>query len=209
MSVEKQRKIKTLEEWKESGKDWDRFCEPGDLVGEDVYWYFLEALPPRSMGSGYLQMGEPHDSRLNPKIGKYASTYMTFIRVEDSAWKYCGNCFAGESVEVENRPAYSNIKEFLKETCVIEYGIQRTRPRIRCRDGFEMSVQAGAMLYSAPRLNLINGEYIACEIGFPNRAEELIEQYAENPRNLTSTVYAYVPVELIDEIIKKHGGFAR
>lgn len=79
MSAEKQRKIKTLEEWKESGKDWDRFCEPGDLVGEDVYWHFLEALPPRSMGYGYLQMGEPHDSRLNPKTGKSASTYMTFV----------------------------------------------------------------------------------------------------------------------------------
>lgn len=100
MSIEKQRKIKTLEEWKESGKDWDRFCEPGDLVGEDVYWHFLEALPPRSMGSGYLQMGEPHDSRLNPKTGKYASTYMTFVRVEDGVWKYCGNCFAGETVDI-------------------------------------------------------------------------------------------------------------
>ena len=72
-----------------------------------------------------------------------------------------------------------------------------------------MSVQAGTMLYSIPRLNLSDGEYTACEIGFPNREEELIEQYAENLEDLTETVYAYVPIEVIGEVIKKHGGFAR
>ena len=38
--------------------------------------------------------------------------------------------------------------------------------------------------------------------------KELIEQYAENPEDLTETVYAYVPIEVIGEVIKKHGGFA-
>ena len=72
-----------------------------------------------------------------------------------------------------------------------------------------MSVQAGSMLYSTPRFNLRDGEYTACEIGFPNREEEMIEQYAEDSEDLTETVYAYVPVEVIDEVIKKHGGFER
>lgn len=59
------------------------------------------------------------------------------------------------------------------------------------------------------RGTMVYGEYTACEIGFPNREEELIKQYAEDPEDLTETVYAYVPVEVIDEVIKKHGGFER
>lgn len=132
-----------------------------------------------------------------------------FVRAEDKVWKYCGNCFPGECVDAEYKPVYSDIKEFLKDTYGVKDGMQRTRPRIRCQDGFEMSVQAGSMLYSTPRFNLRDGEYTACEIGFPNREEELIKQYAEDPEDLTETVYAYVPVEVIDEVIKKHGGFER
>ena len=137
------------------------------------------------------------------------NAYTTFTKVEDKVWRYCGNCFPGEYVDTEYKPTYSSIKEFLRDTYGIKDGMQRRRPRVRCRDGFEMSVQAGTMLYSIPRLNLSDGEYTACEIGFPNREEELIEQYAENLEDLTETVYAYVPIEVIGEVIKKHGGFAR
>lgn len=94
---EKELKLKTLKDWKE--EKWDDFCKPGDLVDEDIYWHFLNILPPRSMRSGYLQVGEPNDSRLNPKTGRYASTYMTFVKVKEGAWRYCGNCFAGETIE--------------------------------------------------------------------------------------------------------------
>lgn len=81
MSEEKQKEIKTLKGWEESGKNWDDFCKPGELVDEDIYWYFLNILPPRNMGAGYLQVGEPYDSRLNPKTGKYMATYSTFVKV--------------------------------------------------------------------------------------------------------------------------------
>ena len=60
--------------------DWDAYAKPGDLVDEGVYENFLDALPPRSLSFGYLQMGEPHSSRLNPKTGKYEMTYLTFVR---------------------------------------------------------------------------------------------------------------------------------
>ena len=62
-SEQKQKEMKTLKGWEESGKNWDDFCKPGELVDEDVYWYFLNILPPRNMGAGYLQVGEPYDSR--------------------------------------------------------------------------------------------------------------------------------------------------
>lgn len=45
-------------------------------------------------------MGDPYDSRFNPKTGKYMTTYSTFVRVGDKVWKYCGNCFPGETVDI-------------------------------------------------------------------------------------------------------------
>lgn len=97
-------------------------------------------------------------------------------------------------------------EEFYPES---EYGVvQAVRPHIFCEDGFEMSVQAGSGLYSAPRGNLESGEYTACDVGFPNRKEELLMPYAEeDPETPTDSVYAYVPVEVIEQIIEKHGGW--
>lgn len=30
------------------------------------------------------------------------ATYPTFVKVGDKVWKYCGNCFPGESVDIES-----------------------------------------------------------------------------------------------------------
>lgn len=95
--------LKTLKGWEKHGGPWNQYCKPGELVDESVYWNFLNALPPRSMSYGYLQVGEPYDSRMDPNTGKYRPTYMTFVQVEEGVWKYCGNCFAGQIEEVEKR----------------------------------------------------------------------------------------------------------
>lgn len=102
------------------------------------------------------------------------------------------------------------IKEFLKCTTAIEhvanYKYQNTRDRIVCKDGFSMSVQAGSSLYCSPRECLEDGEYESVEIGFPSFEELLINKFAEDPSDYTNTVYGYVPVEIVDEVIIKHGG---
>ena len=79
--------IKTMAGWhefaeKNSNGSWDKYCKPGDLVGEDVYDYFLDVLPPRSMERGYLQVGEPHSHQANIITRKWQATYATFRRVE-------------------------------------------------------------------------------------------------------------------------------
>ena len=78
-------------------------------------------------------------------------------------------------------------------------------------DGFTMSVQAGESLYSSPRD--VADKYEQAEVGFPSSPEPLITKYAEDwevegddDQRLCDTVYPYVPVELIDEVIRKHGG---
>lgn len=75
------------------------------------------------------------------------------------------------------------------------------RPRLACADGFTISVQASGYHYSTPRKNFQDGRmYTALELGFASMDDELIEDYSDG------TVYPYVPVEIVDKLIKKHGG---
>ena len=77
-------------------------------------------------------------------------------------------------------------------------------PHVICKDGFEMSVQAGQSLYSEPR-DVVDS-YEEAEVGFPSTEESLLPSYAEDEENLCGTVYGYVPCSVIDEVIEKHGG---
>lgn len=80
-------------------------------------------------------------------------------------------------------------------------------PCIVCADGFTMSVQVGLNLYCTPRSNF--GPWTAVEIGLPSEVEELLIEYADDPEDPTDTIYRRVPVELVEQVIEKHGGFAR
>jgi len=75
---------------------------------------------------------------------------------------------------------------------------------IFCNDGFKISVQANIGVYCEPRIN--TKFYNSVELGFPNQVEELILPYAENSENSTNTVYGWTPIEVIEEVIVKHGG---
>jgi hypothetical protein len=77
-------------------------------------------------------------------------------------------------------------------------------PPIMCYDGFSVSIQAGQYSYCQPRNN--DGPYTHFELGFPSRADELIQVYAEDPDQPTGTVYPQVPLELVLALIAKHGG---
>lgn len=79
------------------------------------------------------------------------------------------------------------------------------RPLIKCADGFEISVQASCTHYCSPKYNNA-GYYDSVELGFPSIEEPLITQYAKDENDPTNTVYGYVPIELVDEVIRKHGG---
>ena len=44
------------------------------------------------------------------------------------------------------------------------------------------------------------------ELGYPSEPDELIKEYAEDWDDLTDTVYGYVPIEVVDKLLEKHGG---
>jgi len=78
-------------------------------------------------------------------------------------------------------------------------------PRIICKDGFSISVQARASAYCTPRRD--SGPHSAFECGYPSAwpSSTLIE-YAENRGDPTETVYGYVPREVVQAELDLHGG---
>lgn len=86
-----------------------------------------------------------------------------------------------------------------------KYEYRKLAPAITCADGFTMSVQVSDSHYCSPRI--IDAEYYSTvEVGYPSRPEELLMPFAEDASYPTNTVYGYVDVDIVDAVIKKHGG---
>ena len=81
-------------------------------------------------------------------------------------------------------------------------------PRIVCRDGFSISVQARESAYCSPRSD--QGPYSMVECGYPSREPKSwkLKEFAElyGTDDYTDTVYPYVPVEIVQEELELHGG---
>ena len=113
------------------------------------------------------------------------------------------NEFIQRNLKVTNHSSDPSMKHMLTSTRL---------PKIVCSDGFEMSVQVGSSLYSTPKK--VAKRYTAVEIGFPSVHEPLIEEFAEtfykedgeDVTDYTDTVYPYVPVKIVNKVLKKHGG---
>jgi len=80
--------------------------------------------------------------------------------------------------------------------------------RLICADGYNVSVQASEFHYCSPRTYMPDGAYSAWELGFPTAHDELLDNYAEEPGNPTETVYGWVPTEIVDALIARHGGLS-
>ena len=132
-----------------------------------------------------------------------------------------------------------NLNEWLKDTIETEVSAvkwyQTKRPRVFCKDGYSVSIQASEYHYCEPKYSQIppkeNGRWLiyndncffgddpreeffspdyipykTVELGYPSEADELINEFAEGD-DYTNTVYAHVPVEVVEQLIEKHGGF--
>lgn len=97
----------TLDECREfEGKkvyneDWWFYdaADIGDFVEEEIAEYAGNCVPPKHYTRNYIQCGEPHSSKFDEEKDKWRSTYATFVKVADGIWKWCGNCFVGETEE--------------------------------------------------------------------------------------------------------------
>lgn len=93
--------------------------------------------------------------------------------------------------EYLTRYVYIHMDEFIRRTSVFT------------KDGFNMSVQASSGHYSRPKISRRDAsEYTAFEVGYPSEMEEMLEEY----RDGDSQIYGFVPVNVLEAIIEKHGG---
>ena len=77
-----------------------------------------------------------------------------------------------------------------------------------CADGFSMSVQANDSAYCSPKATTAR-IYTEVEVGFPSDHEELLDEYLESPESTKhhqEQVFPYVPVQIVTNVIAKHGG---
>jgi hypothetical protein len=74
-----------------------------------------------------------------------------------------------------------------------------------CADGFTMSVQAHAGAYCLPKMTGAP-VYREVEVGFPSIEEPMLMEWVEEAQRPTDTVYGYVPVQVVTNVIAKHGG---
>ena len=88
------------------------------------------------------------------------------------------------------------------------FNFQPARESVICKDGFAMSVQASENHYCSPRENGIAMSYTSVEVGFPSDKEDLLMDWAEDGDKPTETVYGYVPVSVVIDVIEKHGGIS-
>lgn len=104
-----------------------------------------------------------------------------------------------------------NTNEFLKATEDIAYAqedgreVPLPRPYVICKDGYKISIQANRHMYCVPKRNRADS-YSRVELGYPNREDDLIADYAEVPWDIRQCIFGYVPVEIVDRLLEKHGG---
>lgn len=80
------------------------------------------------------------------------------------------------------------------------------RPRILCRDGFTLSVQASRGHYCSPKVT-DSPYYISVEIGYPSTLlPKDFDEYCKRRDKPLDTVYGYVPIRMVIELIDSHDG---
>lgn len=75
-------------------------------------------------------------------------------------------------------------------------------PKAHMKDGFSISIQASEFHHCYPRNSI--GPWNEMELGFPSELDPILDEYAES--NTNYTVYPYVPIAIVNELISKHGG---
>lgn len=105
--------------------------------------------------------------------------------------------------------------------CASETRWQMTRPPLTLASGLRISVQAGDALYSSPRNNTCQN-YAQVECGFPSEpisegvyvfgadgekvTFEDFKEVSSNGEDQTECIFPYTPIELVDELVRMHGG---
>jgi len=79
-------------------------------------------------------------------------------------------------------------------------------PQVVCADGLRMSVQASVFHYCSPRDS--EGPWTMVEVGYPSERVEALMPYVDGDGSTHETVYGFVPLKIVAQVVLDHGGFA-
>lgn len=77
--------------------------------------------------------------------------------------------------------------------------------RVLMNDGFSISIQASRYHYCQPRCNVDPDLYTEFELGYPSEIDSILDGMGED-ENTVDTVFPYVPISVVNNLIDKHGG---
>ncbi len=87
---------------------------------------------------------------------------------------------------------------------IVRYDVAQL-PKLKAADGFTVSCQASETHYCSPRDAF--GPYYNVELGFPNMPMPELAKYIEGEDPMeTKTVWGYVPMKKVAEVLQSHGG---
>lgn len=84
---------------------------------------------------------------------------------------------------------------------------REVRPSVICADGFTFNIGASLLHYCEPQDS--DGPYTSVEIGWLSQPEPLLLDYADDATEPIKTLYPFVPVDIVAEVIRKHGGLKK
>lgn len=79
----------------------------------------------------------------------------------------------------------------------------RMAPRLRCVDGYSVSIQTSQYFRCLPRQD--TGPWTHFELGMPTHLHPLLDEYAED-QDTTETVFSYVPAATVAAVVNDHLG---
>lgn len=152
-----------------------------------------DSKPGRTMHSALDEPGNPWDELLG-KPGSDDEDELPFGGPDDEE-------------EDDDDDEESATNEFLREHYIPNnHGKYVTRPRAKCADGYSVSIQAGSGSGVRCWPNTDTDEFTHVAVDMPTCVDEELLPYRFDLDDPEEIFYFFVPVEVMDKVLEKHGG---
>ena len=100
--------MKTYQDWN-TASTLTSYLNPEDEIDQEMVNYFCEKLPPQTMTSTVIQIGEPYNHYMD-KSRKWHPVFPTIKRIKDQ-WIYKGLCFSGDTKQARHHIFITKVSE--------------------------------------------------------------------------------------------------
>lgn len=177
-----------------------------------------ESRPRRTMRSTLDESGNPWDELFGKDDDDMSELEKLFhvspehrIRIDPDAetWDDEDDLPFGKphDDEDEDDDEESMTNEFLREHYIPKkHGKYVPRPRAKCADGYSVSIQAGSGAGVRCWPNEDTDKFTHVALDLPSCVDEELLPYRYDLDDPDEIFYFFVPVEIVDKVLEKHGG---